>query len=114
MKTLKFEGYSDDTFGEYSVTNQDVDNCATMEPIQCVIDCGVHGRLMVIGQYSKASCNNGCWMVGISKVDEYDVFPEWPIEIMQSGESEYSTMVAITIPEGTFDLEWYKNGVKVN
>lgn len=48
MKTLKFEGYSDDTFGEYGVTNQDVDNCATMEPIQCVIDCGVRGSQPVM------------------------------------------------------------------
>ncbi len=26
MKTLKFMGYSDDTFGEYGITNEDIDN----------------------------------------------------------------------------------------
>ena len=37
MKTLRFQGYSDDTFGEYGVTNQDVDNCGSCKPIQCLI-----------------------------------------------------------------------------
>lgn len=113
MRTLKFEGYSDDTFGEYGVTGQDIDNCTSEEPIQCIVDCGEYGRIMVIGQYSKASCNNGCWMVGVSKVSEYDDFPEWNMEIMQSGESEYSTMLTIELPPGDFDLIWYKNGIKV-
>ena len=61
MKRLEFYGYSDDTFGEYGVTGQDVDNSGSCEPIQCVIECGEKGRLMVIGQYSKASKRNGCW-----------------------------------------------------
>lgn len=38
MHTLKFHGYSDDTFGEYGVTNQDCDNCASGMPIQCVVE----------------------------------------------------------------------------
>lgn len=29
MHILKFHGYSDDTFGEYGETGQDVDNCGT-------------------------------------------------------------------------------------
>ena len=62
MHRLKFYGCSDDTFGEYGVTGDDVDNCGSCEPVQCVIDCGEQGRLMVIGQYSKASLGNGCWM----------------------------------------------------
>ena len=46
MHRLNFYGYSDDTFGEYGVTGDDVDNCGSCEPIQCVIDCGEQGRLM--------------------------------------------------------------------
>lgn len=72
MHRLKFHGYSDDTFGEYGETGQDLDNYGSLEPVQCVIDCGEQGRLMVIGRYSKASLDNGCWMVGVSKVEEYD------------------------------------------
>ena len=45
-----------------SINRSNVDNCASLEPIQCIVDCEEFGRLMVIGQYSKASCNNGCWM----------------------------------------------------
>lgn len=40
MRTLRFEGYGDDTFGEYGLTRDDVDNCASGTPIQCVVDCG--------------------------------------------------------------------------
>lgn len=32
MRTLKFHGYGDDTFGEYGVTGQDCDNCANESP----------------------------------------------------------------------------------
>lgn len=38
---LKFEGYSDDTFGEYGVTGEDVDDCGSMEPIQCIVNAGI-------------------------------------------------------------------------
>lgn len=114
MRILKFYGYSDDTFGEYGLTGRDVDNCASCEPIQCIVDCGEFGRIMVIGQYAKASCNNCCWMVGVSKVEEYDDFPEWTMMIMQSDESEYSSMLVIELPPGDFNLTWLKNGVQVD
>lgn len=38
MKTLKFMGHSDDTFGEYGTTMDDIDNAGSGEPIQCVIE----------------------------------------------------------------------------
>lgn len=90
MHRLKFHGYSDDTFGEYGETGQDVDNYGSLEPVQCVIDCGEQGRLMVIGRYSKASLDNGCWMVGVSKVEEYDDFPDWKIVAGYCAGVEYS------------------------
>ena len=31
MRILKFHGYSDDTFGEYGETGQDVDNCGSLD-----------------------------------------------------------------------------------
>lgn len=45
---------------------------------------------MVIGQYTKASLDNGCWMVGVSKVEEYDEFPDWKIEAGYCAGVEYS------------------------
>lgn len=111
---FKFEGCSDDTFGEYGVTGQDVDNCASLEPIQCVVDAGRHGRLQVVGQYSKASCHNGCWMIGVSKVEEGDAFPDWHCSLLQ-GEIEYSPCLEIELPdEAVCSLTWYKNGRKVD
>lgn len=111
MQELKFFGCSDDTFGEYGITGQDVDNCASMEPIQCVIDCGSHRRLMVIGQYSRASLNNGCWMVGISKVEEEDVFPTWEMQMDGDG---YTAVLTIWLPDTPFSLTWYRNGEKIS
>ena len=113
MNRLSFYGCSDDTFGEYGVTGDDVDNCGSCEPIQCVIDCGQRGRLMVIGQYSRASAGNGCWMVGVSKVHEYDEWPDWSVRVEYCGEVEYSPKLIVDIPTGPFDLEWYRNGKKV-
>lgn len=43
MKTLKFMGHSDDTFGEYGATMDDIDNAGSGEPIQCVIKAAVGG-----------------------------------------------------------------------
>lgn len=51
MKTLVFRGYSDDTFGEYGVTGDDVDTCASYKPVQCRID-SLSGSMLVVGQYS--------------------------------------------------------------
>lgn len=112
MKRLEFYGCSDDTFGEYGVTGDDVDNCGSRYPIQCVIDCKDKGRLMAIGQYSKASLGNGCWMVGISKVEESDEFPDWKINVEYCAEIEYSPKLSVELPDGDFSLTWYNNGFK--
>ena len=109
MKTLRFEGCSDNTFGEYGVTNEDYDNCAACTPIQCIVDCGGHGRVMVIGQYSRISCNNGCWMTGISKVEEGDILPLWNYRLEQ-GECPYSPALKMDVPDD-FRLVWM-NDVK--
>ena len=44
---------------------------------------------MVIG-HLKASCNNGCWMIGVSKVDEYDDFPDWNMRLRERAGAGYS------------------------
>lgn len=114
LMRLKFKGYSDDTFGEYGITGEVVDNCGTMEPIQCIVDGGECGRLMVIGQYSKASCGNGCWMIGISKVEEEDVLPDWKISLLQ-GDMGYSPALELELPDGVeVTLIWFKNGRKAD
>lgn len=100
---LKFFGYSDDTFGEYGITGQDFDNCGSGKPIQCLVDCKEHGRVLIIGQYLQ----NGCWMAGACKVEGEDIFPDWPISISQSEETPYSVELTVEIPECDFTLEWH-------
>lgn len=112
MTTLKFYGYSDDTFGEYGVTNQDVDNCASLKPIQCIVNCEGK-RIMVVGQFSAASCHNGCWLVGAIKVEESDEWPDWLVRLYQSDETPYSACLEIDLPSHEFSLEWFNNGVKI-
>lgn len=110
---LEFEGYGDGLLGAYGVTGKDIDNGGTMEPIQCVVDAGTHGRLMVIDQYSKASCSNGYWIIGISKVEDDDELPDWNISLLQ-GEVENSPLLELELPdEAVVTLTWYKNGRKV-
>ena len=52
MKTLKFMGHSDDTFGEYGTTMDDVDNAGSGTPIQCVVEAD-GTALIVTGQYDR-------------------------------------------------------------
>lgn len=108
MKTLRFEGYSDDTFAEYGTTGEDYDNCAADTPIQCTVDCGEQGRAMVVSQYSRISCDNGCWTIGLSKVGEDDVLPRWGYRFRQ-GDRVYSPVLEMDVPDD-FKLIWLDDG----
>lgn len=107
--TLKFHGQSDDTFGEYGETYQDYANCASGKPIQCIIDCEEHGRLLVVGQYSP-DLSSGCWVISIGKVEDADAFPEWKMKLGECQHVPYSMELEIEIPNCDFDLKWYDNG----
>lgn len=114
MKTLKFYGYSDDTFGEYGVTGQECNNGANGEPIQCIVDCGEYGRVLVVGQRSNVTMdfNCYCWMIGIAKVDEEDEMPDWRFRYAQS-DCENSPALLMDVPEEGCGLEWFIGGRKV-
>ena len=106
MKTLIFKGYSDDTFGEYGVTNEDVDNCGSMRPIQCVITAE-GTQLVVTGQYGRSGL--GTWDVGISLPDEELPMLEWAIRVRFE---DYTTVVEVDVPDD-FELDWYDDGKPV-
>lgn len=110
MKTLRFQGYSDDTFGEYGVTNQDVDNCGSCKPIQCLITAGT-ASLLVVGHYTASHINGGCWVIGFSMESEGDSLPDWPIRLV-NGDCEYSPVLEIDVPD-RFNLEWFSDCRKV-
>ena len=111
MKTLEFYGNSDDTFGEYGLTGQDCDNCGSGKPIQCIVDCGERGRVMVVGQCSDASMGSGCWLVGLTKVDEYDELPDWNFRFKDS-EVPSSPALVMDLPVMP-NLEGYIDGRRV-
>lgn len=92
MQRLKFYGYSDDTFGEYGVSNIDYDNCANGKPITFEIKAN-NQSIYVTGQYNMF--NNGCWSIGIAAADE-DNLPDWTMRLSFEG---YSTVLEVDVPD---------------
>lgn len=110
MKTLVFEGYSDDTFGEFECFNITIDNCGTNEPIQCRITSS-EGELLVVGQYGDSHISP-CWVIGISMVDEDVPIPNWNIRYLPV-EHGYSPILEIDVPDDA-SLVFYSNGKKIS
>lgn len=108
MATLRFEGYSDDTFGEYEHTHTDYDNCASGKPIQCLVEAGGQ-KMYVIGQYAHPT--DGCWTIGITPYNEDTPIPDWDIR-MCGIDCGYSPMLEMTVPDDV-KLTWYSDGERV-
>lgn len=109
MKTLVFQGYSDDTFGELECFGITVDNYANQKPIQCHVKSS-EGELLVVGQYAKSHLT-GCWVIGISMIDENVPIPNWPIRFLPVKEG-YSPILEIDVPDDV-TLTFYNNRKKV-
>lgn len=104
MKTLVFYGYSDDTFGEYGFTNEDVDNCGSGNPIHIKL-VSSEGAMVITGQYSRF--DNGCWDIAVGQVDEDIPIPAWSMEF-GTAEDGYSTLLRLTVPDDT-RMSWYND-----
>ena len=84
IRTLRFGGYSDDTFGEITPRGDDYDNCASGNPIEYLVqdahapDMGV----VVTGQHCPGE--SGGWMVGVAPYDPHgnDLAPDWPMRLV--------------------------------
>jgi hypothetical protein len=100
MPTLRFEGYSDDTFGEYAYTNDDYDNCASGKPIEYhVFDPAEEIGVVVTGQYCPG--NSTGWMIGVAVwhppgTDEEACVLGWPMRFEPNG---YRNSLVIEAPE---------------
>jgi hypothetical protein len=98
--TLRFEGASDDTFGEFAHFKDSYDNCASGTPIDWLVTApGVVGGLVVSGQYARTG-TEACWMVGVAAYDpNHDdlSIPDWPIKVVRS-ERGYSPALVIEAP----------------
>lgn len=101
MPTLRFEGNSDDTFGEVEHFRDDYDNCASGEPIEYLVEHGKYG-LVVTGQHCPG--NSGSWMIGVANHDpDYTdrEFPRWPMRIEpQNYRNGFQPSLVIEAPEG--------------
>jgi hypothetical protein len=107
MKTLRFEGHSDDTFGEYGVYDEDHDNCADGEPITFRVSAGIEG-LYVIGQYAGKAWPGGVWMIGVAQLDEDVPLPTWSMRFETSG-SQYSPVLVIEAPDSVVVELWQQD-----
>ena len=100
MKVLSFEGYSDDTFGEYGQTNVDFDNRNNGEPIiMRVWSPREKNGLFVIGQYCPGPVTG--WAIGVGRLseDDDDHLPDWPMKIVRSGKRSYTPSLHIEAPD---------------
>lgn len=104
MPTYRFEGHSDDTFGEYAVTKDDYDNCASGEPIVYLLtftgDGGGSEGIFIVGQYAPKPVDG--WLIGISPFDPGgdDVgLPRWAYWFTDAGNG-YSPALHVEAPEG--------------
>ena len=99
MKTLRFIGHSDDTFGEYGLTNDDYDNCASGEGIEFLVHSeACNERLVVVGHYCNSDNNKGTWMIGLRQEEEEDdsAATVWPLRWTTE---DYSMILEIDAPD---------------
>lgn len=100
MKRLRFHGYSDDTFGEYGVTDIDHDDCATSS--HRAFRVAAEGQsIIVVGVFSPKH-TPGSWVVGV-QIDPVDgdgggSLPDWPMRFVPSGRP-YSPALEIDAPD---------------
>lgn len=97
MKTYIFEGYSDDTFGEYNETSIDYDNCGSGSPIRYKLEDGNENGVIIQGQYSP---ENLCgWMIGVGNIGKHkDSLDGWEFSLNPFYEG-YRNQLTVTCPE---------------
>lgn len=101
MKTLIFQGHSDDTFACTGPgIDVDRDNCASGAPIWMRVQAGKADALLVCGHYATGPAAG--WLIGISPADWPDHherhIPAWPMRFEQS-RREYSPQLVIEAPD---------------
>jgi hypothetical protein len=105
MPILRFEGYSDDTFGEVEHFKDDYDNCSSGDPIRYLVTAknehGIEQSIVVTGVHGE---NSAGWSVAVENYDpEFgDIdFPRWPMRIEpQNYRNGFQPSLVIDAPEG--------------
>ena len=106
MKTLKFQGYSDDIFIE-TTSRIEISNCANGKPLQFDVTMPNGEGIRVSGCYDGSQLgSNGCWMIGVESLDE-DKPIDWPIRVYPSHEG-YCGLMEVDAPDNAVVTEVLK------
>ena len=103
MLKLRFEGFSDDTFGEFAHFKDSYDNRASGKPIEYLVAHRESGMgLIVTGQFCPG--HSGSWLIGVANWDPDSAdtdFPRWPMRIEpQNYRNGFNPSLVIEAPEG--------------
>lgn len=98
MKTFRFQGHSDDTFGEYAQTDDDYDNCASGQPIQYELKMPDGAGIIVTGLYCNPINKGDGWMIGVNTIDEKKPIHDWTLELHPSHEG-YRNQLTVVAPD---------------
>ena len=103
--TLKFEGYSDDTFSEVAFDAISHDNCSNGKPIVFEVksedEDGNTEGLFVVGIYTCPALPGGLpgsWLVGIQPLRDDGGIPDWNARFVE-GDCDYSPTLEIDVPK---------------
>ena len=96
-RTLKFYGASDDLFEVEGTKRGEPDEIGAFDcAVSVEVSSDLHTGLIVTGLYSPA--DNGCWMIGISQLDEDVPLPEWA-QHFRVGARGYSAELTLEVPD---------------
>lgn len=102
MKTLIFQGYSDDTFTE-TTTGESFDNCSNGVPIQFKVMMRDGSGIIVTGCYGTSTLRGdrvlgvNCWMIGVQSIHESKPV-DWKITIEPSFD-RYRNRLTVEAPD---------------
>lgn len=100
MKTISFEGASDDLIEIDGDSTYDEINYLKSQPWTCVIYDDLSAQaLRVVVWYGPG----GNWFVGASVLDETETHPDWPVRIGPSKlGTRYSFRLEVDVPDGAY------------
>ena len=102
MKKLRFEGYSDDVFGEEE-TGITIDSYRSDSPLCFLLESKEeNSKLVISGSYSPyLTTGHGCWNLSVCQAEEDYPIPDWNIRIKQSAETKYTPAILLDVPDDT-------------
>ena len=96
-KKYIFEGYSDDTFGEYGISNIDHDDSGAGSIRGFIVSRPGGEGVLITGQYNRA----GMWHIGMSLLNEDKPLnkDEWQIYFEPNEAAAYRNRLVVNAPD---------------